>query len=217
MRSWRPVLLFAVLLGTFTLQTACKAVSDSSVVTESRGHLVHPGLQQYVDEFARLYDQTMPQIPITLGKLEKGVAGKCYIPGSKGAANNVADSFFGESTQQKTRIVISSSYYSRHKDSHDSMQVVVFHELAHCLLNRGHRTDMMQTDYGEIPRSIMHPVGSFGAEPFFRPYFDYYISELFGPARREDTLAAQLASFEATGEDHGHDDLGRCVEIIAAD
>lgn len=209
-RLRRSLAIVCALSATY----GCKGVSDASVVTESRGHTVHPALQIYVDEFARLYNVPMPTIPVTLGKLEKGVAGKCRIPGEKGSANQVADSFFGDSTQGKTRIIISSSYYSRNKDSHDAMQVVVFHELAHCILGRGHRTGMMETkDFGEIPRSIMHPVGSFGNEPYYRAKYDYYMKELFGEMRREDSLQAQLAAFEATGDAHQHDDLSSCIEI----
>jgi hypothetical protein len=212
----RTVATLCLCLASCLSALGCTAAQDPYVVTESRAQTVNPVLHVYAKEFANLYGQSLPEIPITIGPLEAKVAGKCYMPADKDPANQVADSVFGESTQKKIRIVISSDFYSRHKDDHDAIQIVVFHELSHCILRRGHRDEMMETDdYGKIPRSMMHSVGTFGDKPFYRAYYDYYVKELFSTGvKKQEAARTELAASESEHDHSAHEDMGDCVEYV---
>lgn len=186
------------LLLLLAFATGCGAAADPYTVTaeESRARPVHRALQVYLDEFVRAYGVGMTEIPIAIGPLEKGVAGKCYVPGDKTPSDAVADTVFGESTQPRRRIVINQDYFAKHKDNYDAMQNVMFHELGHCILQRGHTSATMEDkDFGEIPRSIMYP-SSFGDKEFYRPNFPHYKAELFGRKLTEERPALKSQTVE---------------------
>lgn len=81
------------------------------------------------------------------------------------------------------KIVIDSDFYSQNKNNYAAIELVVFHELGHCSLNRGHDTSFKlipisgQT-YGDvIPTSIMYP--TFNASYlYYLKYLEYYRKEL---------------------------------------
>ncbi len=59
----------------------------------------------------------------------------------------------------------------------DDRELLVFHELGHCLLGRAHRTD---TDHG-VPESIMYPSAPGGyLSSAYPEYKNAYLNELFG-------------------------------------
>lgn len=64
--------------------------------------------------------------------------------------------------------------YSWDKLNELGKEEVIFHELGHCELGRGHTYDSTKDGY---PASIMYPV-AFGEAPFYEENHYYYINEL---------------------------------------
>ena len=106
--------------------TACGQPSDYSTVTEARGQTVNAALQPYLDEFMRIFPQPTQAIPLQIGPLEKGVAGKCFLPGGKSGQDEFADSILGDSTSKERRILISERLFAANKENHLAIQNVVF-------------------------------------------------------------------------------------------
>lgn len=69
----------------------------------------------------------------------------------------------------------------RWKDMSDgSKEALVLHELGHCLLNRGHRTDKFPADDPDMPgaqKSLMYPYATSGYR--YESHKTYYLDELF--------------------------------------
>jgi len=59
---------------------------------------------------------------------------------------------------------------------------VLYHELAHCVLDKGHNDSMIALDFIMCPKSIMntHEFGPILAVNCFEKYFEYYINEILG-------------------------------------
>ena len=80
---------------------------------------------------------------------------------------------------QKT-VYINSLYWGRHMTVYPySKEQLIFHELAHCLLKRGHKENSMPSSVGDIPSSIMYP--TFFSSHFYLANYSYYVLELFNP------------------------------------
>lgn len=183
-----PLVAWFVALVTLT---GCGQDSNYTVTSDdTRAVTINKALRPFFEEFVGYYGKRLAEFPLHIGPLEKGVAGKCYIPGKKSSTDQVADSVLGDSTQKEKRIVISASWYDRNKADHDAIQNVVFHELGHCILNRGHDAKMTTDRYGvQIPESIMYP-SEFGERSYYRDNFQRYIKELFHPAPGAATTPA---------------------------
>ena len=74
---------------------------------------------------------------------------------------------------------------------------LMFHELGHCVLRRGHKGDKVvaKDNYGrQIPVSIMYPyhlgAGIYGSN------YNYYMSELFGNSPTADLYASAPTQFD---------------------
>jgi hypothetical protein len=180
---------------------ACGAESNYTVTADqSRAQTINRTLYPYFQEFVDYYGRAVQQIPLHIGPLEQKVAGKCYIPGQKSAGDQIADSMLGDSSQKARRILINVRFWERNKDNHDAIQNVVFHELGHCILNRGHTKKMMRDAYGnEIPNSIMYP-SEFGVKPFYRENFAHYVHELFHPAPGSPGVKGSAGSLDSPDE-----------------
>jgi len=73
-------------------------------------------------------------------------------------------------------VLIDSEYWEAHTDA-ASREVLIFHELGHCVLGRDHNLLIK----GEVPASIMFPI-VFSATTY-TIHRDEYIMELFGPKK----------------------------------
>lgn len=66
-------------------------------------------------------------------------------------------------------------------DRNDSREMVLFHELGHCMLGREHREDLIDEDKpNQRPVSIMYPRRSILSISTYRKYRTEYLDELFG-------------------------------------
>ncbi len=205
-RALKFLLTAAALASLCPTLVGCGAQSSPYSLTESRANPVNAALEPYLQEFLALFNQKANLVPLTLGPLEKGVAGKCFIPGGKSEGDQIADSVFGASAQKTRRIVISMQFFEKNKDNHETIQNVVFHELGHCILNRGHTKLKMPSDFGQIPSSIMYPV-EFGDQPYYQAYYDHYVQELF--TMKAGSKATDSESSLASSDDVARDEEER--------
>lgn len=79
-------------------------------------------------------------------------------------------------TQQTPRIIIDKEYWVNGSDA--SREQVIFHELGHCILGRGHNDASYSPTPGvRVPASIMS--SSTHYEYVYSKYRSYYLDELF--------------------------------------
>jgi hypothetical protein len=79
----------------------------------------------------------------------------------------------GKEVKKTPKITIKKSFWER--SDIPTRELLIFHELGHCIFDRDHRTTHRGSAF---PVSIMEPTlfSSF----FYVKYYSYYISELFG-------------------------------------
>ena len=77
-RTLKFLLTAAALASLCPTLVGCGAESSPYSLTESRANPVNAALEPYLQEFLALFNQPANLVPLTLGPLEKGVAGKCF-------------------------------------------------------------------------------------------------------------------------------------------
>ena len=88
-------------------------------------------------------------------------------------------------------IRINSFYWDNINFSIQAKEAVIFHELAHCVLGRGHKETLMQTNEGgRIPSSLMYP--QFFSPHFYVANYQHYLQELFFSSTMPPLLANTL-------------------------
>lgn len=75
-----------------------------------------------------------------------------------------------------TPVIQLDPFFWNNSDDMDREQLI-FHELGHCILGRGHTSQFVTLNGETIPQSIMYP--DFISEDIYTEYHDYYIIELF--------------------------------------
>lgn len=135
---------------------------------------VEPYVQRFRDE-TKKRGQTLPtdNLIITFGPTQgSDVCGQCLLESGK-----------------TPRITISTDAYCWRSASENERECLVFHELGHCLLNRGHRTErfpnnayvsLMNPDDRAVYATCAYPIGNDACDK--RPRRDYYLDELVNPA-----------------------------------
>jgi len=142
----------AALLLIITISTGC----GKSI------YLVTGDFQPFIDNFSALYKEPIADLIVEFGDTNyeaNRVIGTCYygtVP----------------------RIVINSDFWER--SSYYDKQVLLYHELGHCVLGRSHRDDLTVESR---PLSIMNSfhIGQF----WYTGYMDEYDSELMEGYKNE--------------------------------
>lgn len=154
---------------------------------------IDPRLQEYVDRFEEYAYQfygdinfRMPPMDIDLGSTE---ALKSDTPGH--VTVGWCRRGFG-----KHKIMISEDHWKRYSES--SREMLMFHELGHCVLGRGHRDIVTPLDR---PVSIMNSV--MFSDYFYEQDRDYYIEELF-------TNLSWMAPMKLSDHDYSDNYTFRC-------
>lgn len=121
--------------------------------------------QQYVHLF-EIEQGVNVDIDIQFQKIELPTVGKCYY------------AFYTEGPQKGQRvnlnIEIDPVFWEEANDT--EREVLIFHELGHCVLNRDHVEDIIEPY--ELPKSIMYPVIFDSA---YSDHRNYYVNELKNP------------------------------------
>lgn len=75
-------------------------------------------------------------------------------------------------------VEINPHFWIPEETSYQEKEFVLYHELGHCLLGRGHVSgNIYSNKYGWIPKSMMANM-SFGNKPYYSEYRSYYVEEL---------------------------------------
>jgi hypothetical protein len=78
-----------------------------------------------------------------------------------------------------TEVRISALYYETYGKDSLAIEQLVIHELGHCVLQYAHDESVIPKDGQLIERSIMSSK-TFGYEPYYKKYREYYLQEFFG-------------------------------------
>jgi hypothetical protein len=138
-------------------------------------HGIDPAFAPYVKQFEDILGRSIGDIPIQFGPQNGDVIGVCVVWNSAWR-----------------EIKIDPNYWKDGAYDNDERMSLIFHELGHCVLNRGHLSSMWTYTNNQgpwsVPVSFMNPYVFFSDYP---PYLDlksYYINELFHPAPGYPTL-----------------------------
>ena len=167
----RPLSIFIPIL---ILLSACEEdIFSSSIDDQQTNQLVDYRLQSYFDAFEyeaaiRGYNIDLAALEIT-GVIEdiqeNGVAGTCQY------GRHIA------------HVTVDRNYWNR--STVNNREMVVFHELGHCVLNRGH----LEGEFNNgICQSIMNSGTSGCAVIYNANTKDYYLDELFSSAQSHTAL-----------------------------
>lgn len=132
MKNRKLLLLYVNLIMFLVLLSACKQnPGDDRDISG-----VNPVFQPMLNDFQVLYGHTVVNVPIQFSdSLGQNIAGECFV------YNNV---FYEIKIDTQTWGQIDA----------DAQEALIFHELGHCVLNRGHDTDIMNDGN---PNSYMYP------------------------------------------------------------
>lgn len=161
-----------LLLGiTCIALTSCGNIYGSHINTD---------LQTYVNRFLQVaqeqgYNVSLDNLIVDYERLSGNVIGVCYLGGVP-------------------KVGISESYWKRLAVSNSDREQLMFHELGHCLLGRGH-LDIMITSVDTrdpVPESIMRYM-HFSADVYNKNWI-YYMKELFFHSPQPMIYAGNVAS-----------------------
>lgn len=118
---------------------------------------VEEEVKEHLQKFNEAFGMNV-NISITYTKLPTTIVGMCY-----------------SYTFQPNSIEIDEDKFKRY--DYYGRQEVIFHELGHCVLNRGHDDTLISLRGEKIPTSIMYPY-VFGSAFYYKENLDYYYKEL---------------------------------------
>lgn len=136
---------------------------------------VEPDFVQYLERFEYFLGYKIDDIVIVYGDTT------ATLPSAIGTCTSqkiLNSDLRGQRIKRTPIIKIKRNFWN--KSDIPTRELLMFHELGHCILNRGHRTVKGST----FPVSIMEPV-IFSSFVYVKDY-SYYISELFGTKKDGD-------------------------------
>lgn len=118
---------------------------------------IAPEAQKYVTAFQQLHGQEINDLEVFMRPIEGAVVGYCQ-----------------RGTNITPRVVLNTNYWNGSNFTVADKEVLVFHELGHCLLKRGHNNQKIDS----VPYSIMnaHHIGAWN----YTNGYNNYVTELFG-------------------------------------
>ena len=154
----RIFFLFVVLVLITVFFPKCSSM-DTEDVLEKRGLHTDIEFASYIQQFEKYSKIDTSSVPVSFGKLKKGVAGTCYQITIEG----VVDIAY---------IEINKRYWG--KMSEKQKIQLIFHEFGHCVLDRDH-VDWQTPN--ECPSSFMHDCVI--SNYCLGKYFNVYLKEMF--------------------------------------
>ena len=122
---------------------------------------IGPQFAPFVEQFEADYGHSIGNFPIIFGDQTGNVIGVCKI--------------WSDGYRQ---IEIDPTYWNNMNVSDAKRKALIYHELGHCILNRGHDSTMISSSFGTIPKTIMNPYLMDALS--WAGLQTYYIGELFG-------------------------------------
>lgn len=196
-------ILFLILTLNFIVGCADKGVDDGTPnPVPFPGVSQNPELSYYIEAFESLYS-----IDVNYS-VEFDTANETGGSTTSGVTVGVCQVW----TSGYKRVLINKAWWDLQADV--SRKILMFHELGHCSLDRGHDNRRRESD--NMPLSIMYPV----INPIIQfyalgsAYQQYYEEELFANSPLNSTVST-MTSFsmssqeESSSESHDH---GDCVK-----
>ena len=123
---------------------------------------IGPEFTKFVEMFESDYGHSIGNFPITFSAQNGNVVGVCKVW-----------------TDGYRQIEIDPTYWNNMNVPDSKRKALIYHELGHCILNRGHDSSTIDyPGYGTIPKTIMNP---YLMDAFtWVGLQTYYINELFG-------------------------------------
>lgn len=150
------ILRIAILTAIINSISACGPLVEIDNRTSAQGS-VHYEVLPYVEKFESIWGRRIYGLPIHMSQfLKRQTAGTCDMAGDKSLS-----------------ITISQGWWQDAEDV--ERELLIFHELGHCLLGRAHDNRRE----GGVPDSLMFWNLS-EVVPYYRVNEEHYISELFG-------------------------------------
>lgn len=118
---------------------------------------IEPEFEYFVDLF-EIEQNVIVNIDMKFAKLEYPTVGMCYYYQ------------YQDGTREFVNIEIDPDYWQ--STSETKKEVLLFHELGHCVLGRDHDEQKL---YYTVPKSIMYP---YLFEQAYQTYRSYYVEEL---------------------------------------
>jgi len=157
-----------LIISLMLLTTAC----GQSMIAPKDPHPnigVGPEFAPFVTEFEADFGRSIGNFPVTFAAQSGNVIGVCKI---------WSDGY--------RMIEIDPEYWNNLNVSDASRKALIYHELGHCILNRGHDDSYISSPtYGSIPKSIMNSYLRY--ELAYPSLQAYYTDELFHPGHTTET------------------------------
>jgi hypothetical protein len=101
---------------------------------------------------------------------------------------------------------INPTYWNRWNTTNSDREQLVFHELGHCVLGRGHDSAELFVAGYTLPKTIMNPTHT-SVPWIYENNWEYYVAELFRPFLDPTVLYAQGAVSQFPEEYYDHPEL----------
>ena len=151
-----PIIVSAFMILFFQ---NCAPIHDVQQADPSVNFVTDEEFTPFVREFEFYHKASAAHVPIGFDKLPAGIAGTCYRTRMNGVTI-------------QAYIKIDKEYWP--KMSEIQKVNLIFHELGHCVLNRGH----VESDSVRLcPTSFMHD--SVMSTSCLKDHYDEYIKEMF--------------------------------------
>lgn len=149
------------LLILISLLTLASCGLNNQPKTGTKKVNIHPEAQEYVSTFQVKYNYPITNLEVVKRPLEGNVLAYCQYGGS-----------------MTPLIVLNTNYWDHPSFTTANKEQVMYHELGHCLLKRGHDDSMLVINpYYSVPASIMNTY-HFSYQVYTQNY-SHYINELF--------------------------------------
>lgn len=172
-----------LLLSLFIL-SACEKPTGGIILrpTERIKKLrIEAQTQAYLDSFETLHGRKVDDLEMSVQTLDpvkfKYVLGYCEME------TVIVEKLTKREEYKTPKIVLNATYWNNPEFHAQFKEELVFHELGHCILKRGH--DSRLSELG-IQLSIMYPYHlglTVGRVDFYSRNYEYYMNELFSTNR----------------------------------
>lgn len=133
---------------------------------------IHEDVAPFVSRFQQLSGIQINDLHVTFKQMDMGLGGYCE-------KNEIIKETPFEKTITKTpKVFLNIDYWNNYlKIDKRGKELLVFHELGHCLLNRDHNESKLDFNGKSIPASIMTP--QMFESIYYSSNYSHFIGELF--------------------------------------
>lgn len=132
-------------------------------------HGINQAFTPYVNEFEYYLGRSIGEMPVQFGPQTGNIVGECIVW-----------------NDEWREIKIDQDYWDNGTKDDDERMSLIFHELGHCILDRGHLNTQWNDNGVDVYVSFMNAYLFFNAQ--YPEPKAYYINELFHPAPGYPTL-----------------------------